>query len=69
MKHLLQSANGYTLYAELRESDSPLGVYELKFTSTFDGSKHPSEERTVHQMFLTKPSIEKLVGLLLQTQK
>ena len=67
MKHLLQSANGYTLYAQLNEPIKPSGMYELKITSTFDGAKHPSEERTVHQMFLTKPSLERLVGLLSQT--
>lgn len=63
MKTLVQDNRGYRVFASLTDGGVP-GMKCLKVTSSFDGSKNPTEERTLFEILLSQEGKENLVSLL-----
>jgi hypothetical protein len=65
MKTVIQDNSGYTMYAEVEKIEmSRDNEYVLRFSTTYDQSRNPNNDRTVAQFILRRNEIAVLTNLL-----
>ena len=64
MKMLLSNNGGYKMYVETRQFLNSKDSVQLRFLSTFDGSKNPEEEQVKFEIILTEEQRKQLKELL-----
>ena len=68
MKTVIQENRAYKLHAEVTDIMAPENFKHIKFTSTFEGSRIPSEERRVFELTLSPGDYKHLVEFLSSQQ-
>ena len=60
MKTLISDAAGYKTYVEVRKALVPADLFQLRFLTTFDAAKNPTEERVGFEIMLTSDQLQLL---------